>query len=285
MVDDIDILMRIKANYNNYTEVEKKIADYILQNAAEIELFTAQSLAEKTNTSPSGIIRFVKKIGLKNLTEFKILLSKPVENNFGKNESFIINKRDSISEIEDILKRIMQETISGVTALTSEDVFKEVIRRLLEAETIYLFGIVSSGVVAEDLYFKLLRINKRVIYCKDETTQISNALNMTNKDAGIFFSYSGETKSVLISAEIAKEKGAFAVAVTEAKRSHLSKIVDIVLSIPSKEQEIRLGAIQSRYAQLMVADILFLGIAQHNFDNIEELLVTSKKLSDKLNRW
>ena len=44
---------------------------------------------------------------------------------------------------------------------------------------------------------------------------------------------------------------------------------DVVLNIPDQEREIRIGAISSTFAEFLIADILFLGIVQDSFAEVE----------------
>ena len=45
-----------------------------------------------------------------------------------------------------------------------------------------IFGVGASALVGEDLYNKLLRIDKNVCFCRDLHSQLTYAANMTPQD-------------------------------------------------------------------------------------------------------
>jgi DNA-binding MurR/RpiR family transcriptional regulator len=136
----------------------------------------------------------------------------------------------------------------------------------------------SSGLVAIDLQYKLLRIQKNCLFNSDGHVQMINANFAEENDVVIAFSYRGETKEVIKAVQTARKKGAYIVGVTSNTASPLYKICDACHLIPQSEGEIRLGAIQSRYAQLLICDILYIAIAQENFDAVKKMIVDTRMM-------
>ena len=59
---------------------EKEIAEYILENMSEILKMTSAELAKRAGVGQSSVIKFIKKIGFNKYGDFKIQLSKELEN-------------------------------------------------------------------------------------------------------------------------------------------------------------------------------------------------------------
>ena len=59
----------------NFSESEKSIAQYILQNSEEVLNLSTIELAKKTYTSPATITRLCQKLDFKGYNDFKISLS------------------------------------------------------------------------------------------------------------------------------------------------------------------------------------------------------------------
>ncbi|WP_462391943.1 MurR/RpiR family transcriptional regulator [Clostridium cadaveris] len=95
-------------------------------------------------------------------------------------------------------------------------------------------------------------------------------------------SYRGRSKDVNNSIRRAKANGASCLSITKYGNNPLADLCDINLRVPNVEKELRVGAIASRMAQLMVTDILFLGIAKDNFEEVEKYLKSTKKMTDML---
>lgn len=56
----MNILEYIKQNYEDFTDSEKLIADYLLSNNESIINLSAKEIGEITNTSAATLIRFSK---------------------------------------------------------------------------------------------------------------------------------------------------------------------------------------------------------------------------------
>ena len=57
-----NILFKLESKYPSFTKSEKKIADYILRRPQQILDMTTHTLANRTNTSPSSVVRFGYKV-------------------------------------------------------------------------------------------------------------------------------------------------------------------------------------------------------------------------------
>ncbi|MFW6381292.1 MAG: MurR/RpiR family transcriptional regulator, partial [Bacillota bacterium] len=69
------MIPQINSAYSALTPAEKKIADYVLENARKVIYLSVSELAEKTEVGDSTIIRFCRSIGLKGYQEFKLMLA------------------------------------------------------------------------------------------------------------------------------------------------------------------------------------------------------------------
>lgn len=274
---------RITENVARFTKNDKKIADYILKNVDSAALMPANVLGEKSGTSASAVIRFIKKLNYRNANEFRADLSKSAAKIPMEKQSLIIHPDDSIETMMNKISEIISESAVTTFDLNKESSFAPSIKKLAEADCVYILGIGASGIVAYDFHQKLVRINKRSIYIADSNMQAAVSVHTRSCDAVIAFSCSGATREVNLAVEQAKLNNTFCIAVTNTSPSPLSKMADLVLRFPDRESEIRIGAIYSRYAQLAIADILFMGIAQKNFGEMEQCLIKTRSLVKKLN--
>ena len=125
-------------------------------------------------------------------------------------------------------------------------------KALEQGKHVYLFGVGGSAIVCDDFIHKLMRIGKPSNDCPDIHLQKTFIPAMTQEDLAIFVLYSGETKGIVTAAKWAKEMNIPSVAITQSAYNKLGKLVDHVLTIPSQEQPLRIGAMSSRYSSLML---------------------------------
>lgn len=274
-------IFKIKEGFNSFTNTEKKLAEYILNNSKKVVSLSAQELAKNANISPAAVVRFSKSLGYKGFTALKVDLAR----NSGENEKEIDITIGPDESTEAIVKKIGKSntnTIKETLNLINIEKISSAIDILCNAKNIYLFGIGASGLVAIDFQYKLLRINKQVVYQNDPHIQLASSVHIGSGDVALGISYGGESKEVNLGIKKAKENGAKTIAITKYNKNTLSKLGDIVLYLPNEEKELRLGAISSRIAALTLTDILFLGIAREDFYTMEEHLIDTREMIQQL---
>ncbi|QIK70020.1 MurR/RpiR family transcriptional regulator [Erysipelothrix sp. HDW6C] len=270
-------LYRIKENMNNYTETEKKIAQYILENKDKVINYSSQHFAQEIDSSAAAIVRFSKKIGYNGFTHLKVELAKDRSEMEDTSFEKLINEEDSIETMIRKSHYVNHRTFDNTYKLINPMILGEAIEKIRGARRIYLFGIGGSSVVANDLSQKFVRIDREVLYFDDFHLGMSSLTHANNQDVIISFSYSGITHEIVIAQRLAAEKGVTTIAITQVGRNELAKLSDYVINIPKEESELRLGSIASRFSMFAISDLLYLGVAKVDIEKTRSKLLESRK--------
>ncbi len=282
MQEQNGVILKIESLYNSLTKAEKKVADYVLENAENVIYFSITELAEKCNTGETTIVRFCRRIGLSGFQEFKLNLAKDVirpETSIHENVSF-----DDPLEIQ--LQKITNENvlaISNTTKLLSLKEIERAVDTIVNAQRIDFYGVGASGYTALDAKYKFMRLGLNVHADLDPHIQAISAANLKEGDVGIGISFSGSTKDTVATCRLAKKSGATVICITNYARSPITTVADIVLLTSAKETPLRSGALTSKIAQLHVLDILYTAVAIRLKDKaVQALDKTAKAVLDKL---
>lgn len=273
-------LYKIKS-CENLTKTEEKLSQYIIENVNGIIYDSIQDIAAKTNTSPAAVIRFSKKLGYNGFAELKLDLAKD-------NTEEIPLFSEKICE-KDSLKTIVKKSMVSDTS-TVEQTYKllrietlnNAVHSMKSAKRIYLFGISSSGICCYDLAQKLSRVGYDVVFYNDFHMQLAATTYITKDDVALAVSYSGNTKEINVAMEHAKAQGATTISITQFIKSPLLKFSDLILYVPSQENDLRLGAVSSRNASLILTDLLYLGMITDELEECKKNLIASRSLVNKL---
>lgn len=274
-------IYKIREGNASYTETEKKLAQYILEHMNEVTLNSAQVLGERVGVSAAAIIRFSKKLGYSGFTAMKVDLAKDDTAEIA-NFDDMIQEQDSMETVLKKAENLNTMLQNQAYRLINAESLEKAVQALLNCRTVYLFGISGSGIICMDFMQKLSRINRHALYHSDFHDQMAAAAHMTSDDVAVAVSYGGKTNEVNAAMQLAKEKGAVTIAITQFKKTPLTKLADIFLYIPSTERDLRLGAIASRNASLIVTDLLYLGLAKNNIALTREYLVKTKEVIKRL---
>ena len=276
-----DIEIRTRSIYDALSPAEQKVARYFLENLSSVFDDPIASLAEKSGVSQVMWVRFCKSLGFSGLKDMKKNLVSQLRE--AREEAAVPSSMDFLdtriySSTEDIIRGIEASAVDAIksTAKIQEPaVLEAVAARIAAAQSVRLFGVGASGLVAEDLYHKLLRIDLKAIFCTDTHMQLTYITSMKPGDVAVFFSNSGRTAEILELAKAASERRACIVAVTKYGPNPLMELADYVLPTSSPELEFRSGAMSSRVAALFVVDMLFTTLCNKNYDTVAKPLSES----------
>jgi DNA-binding MurR/RpiR family transcriptional regulator len=259
---------------------EKKVAIYLLNNIENIFSMPVARLAEESGVSQVTWVRFCKALGFDGLKDLKKSLFIEL-NNAATNESPEtivfpdIKKHKNIEQICTTIKNTSIQAVEDTMKMIDYNELSKIIKVIELADRVQLFGIGASGVVAEDLYRKLIRIGKNACFSYDAHTQLTYGANMNPKDVAIIFSYSGSTSEMLEILSLSHATKCPTIAVTKFAKSPLVTGADYSIYISAPEVDVRSGAMSSRIAQLAIVDMLFTVLANKNYASVEKYLEKS----------
>lgn len=279
----MSVQSRIHLLDNKLTDVEKRIAAYILAHPDEVINATAKEIGEQTQSSAPSVVRFIKKIGYSSVNEFKLSINS--EKNEKRDQKYDdVNLADSFEVTKRKLCNNAILTLEETSEVLKQEQIKTIVHLLEEKEVLFVFGIGASSIIAEDIYQKWGRIGKIIFFEKDLHILTAMLSSHQANSAIWLVSNSGQTREVVKAAQIAKKIDIPIIAQTMLGKNPLSKLADhlIQTSIP-KEAFLRSAATNSLFAQLLVVDTIFYSFLQNNEQYFEKIY-NSRKLIEEINR-
>jgi RpiR family murPQ operon transcriptional repressor len=261
---------------------EKEIAEYILENMSEILKMTSAELAKRAGVGQSSVIKFIKKIGFNKYGDFKIQLSKELEN-----EKIYKIKETIHSQIytDDSLEDIATKTLNEITKALEKTIgnidyeyFETVIELIKKSKKILIIGSGMSSIVARDLEMKFIKINIEAVHYESSHMQLMRLATMDSKDLVIAISHRGETEDVIDVIKKAKKKNINVLSITSIGKNTVADLSNYNLRIISDENVFRSSAISSRMAQLILNDIIFLRLTQEDYEKAKNYIEESREL-------
>lgn len=275
---------RVRSILEDLTRSERKIAQFVLDKPEEVIKMTASELAKVSETSPASVIRFCKSIGIPSFPELKLELS--AERDLPVNQEYSdIVPNEKISDVKSKLLGNAYQAMKETVQLADEATLLKASKEIADASFIYVFGIGSSYLVAENVAQKWNRIGKVCICMADVHQLIASLTSAPEGTLFIGISNSGETAEVLSLNQIAQNRGLKTISITEFGMNSLSKKTDINLNtVRSKEVALRSAATSSLMSQFMLIDLLFYTYVLEDYDKHMENILNSRELVDDYKR-
>lgn len=275
-----NILARLQGTQESLPTACQRICTYILNNPIRVLELSVHELASCSKTGDSTVIRFCRLLGFDSYRSFIVSLSSALTsvNSADNVEQFTdIHAGDSLSEIIDNISRMNHQSIEDSLSVLDSLHLDLVSNRLLKAEHIIFCGIGASGLICMDAEQKFMRIGKSCHSFVDGHSQLTAAALLEETDVAFLISNSGETKDILDTLSLLKEKGICTISLTRYGKNTLAQNSDIPLFISTPEILFRSAAMGSRIAMLNVIDIIYATVVSRSYEKSKQNLLSTRK--------
>jgi len=265
------VLAEVRAHLPELRPSEHRIAEALIADPESFATLSIAEIADLAGTSTTTVVRFTRRIGYERFKDFRHdLTEQNLRERLAHAEAGVpasdISPTDSMEDI--VAKIAANESLSVADTAAALDVasLEQAVQAMTRADRIDLYGVGASAIVALDLQRKLTRIGRIALEWPEAHAAWTAATVLNPQSAALAISHSGATTDTIEFLRLAKDAGATTIAITNHQQSDLAESADIVLRTTARETALRSGALGSRIAQLMVADCLFIGVAQANYE-------------------
>ena len=235
----------IESVYDTFTASEKIAADFFIENPGD-EDFSASNIADKLHISVASLTRFAKKCGFSGYRQFRYEYLA----NFSKQDNI---QRELTKKVLSDYEEILNKTYS----LIDEQQIEKIIEMLVKAEKVFFYGIGSSGLVAEEMKSRFMRIG---LFCDSFTDPDLMKMNSALVDENclvIALSVSSNSPGLNTGLKQAYENKAKTVLFTASNKKEIRKHCDQVILVAASRNLSYGNRITPQFPLLVMVDIFY----------------------------
>ena len=281
----MNCLIRIRQRYPGLAQSDKRLADFLLDKPDLARHLSSQQLAVEAGVSQSSVVKFAQKMGFKGFPALKLALSEALASSPTPHSVPVHNQIRGDDPLRLVGEKLIKENLSAMHAsldVNSEDKLLESVALLRDARRIVLTGIGASGLVARNFGWKLMKIGLNAVVEQDMHALLATVQAMAPEDVLLAISYSGERREINLAADETLRVGGKILAITGFTPNALQQRATHCLYTIAEEQATRSAAISSTTAQMMLTDLLFMGLVQQDLEHAPERIRHSEALVKKL---
>lgn len=264
------MLLTEKIYETHFSYNERDVIKFIEEEKEKIENYSTTYIADKTDTTPSTLVRIAKKLGYSGWNDFKKAYLKEIRylnshfNNIDANTPF--DEDDSFIHIAHKIGQLHQESVEDTLSLINPDILQKAVNILLKSKRIHVMAITNLCYAAEELVFKFRRLGVDARTYTDGHL-LPEALMIPNDDCCIFVSYSGQTEPLLDAAKVLHNNNVPMIAITSIGENDLSHLANASLYVSTREKSYKkIGAYTSLESIHLLMDILYSCYFQVHYD-------------------
>lgn len=275
----IDILQKLQTT-NHFSENEKNIATYMIENLEVIPELSSREFARRTCTTATSITRFVRKLGFKDYNEFKYNIVSSLKN-MAVEDHAIVSNEDVLSLINKI-SQLEIDTIQKTKDLLSVKQFQEIMTHLAELKYIDIFANDTNTRIAQYASHCLTNVGKIANVYHETDQQLQLCLNATSDHIVIIVSKHARNDHLLNTAKLLKKRKIMTIAMTGEQDNELAKLCTYTLVVPFQKTS-RMKELDFFIGIKFLFDLMYAILFSKNYEkNLKIESLYDKLFSEKL---
>ncbi|UOD31078.1 glucokinase [Massilia violaceinigra] len=253
------LMERVQHLQHELSPAEQRVATLVLEHPRKVLGEPIAEIARLADVSQPTVIRFCRSLGFLGLADFKLKFASSLTGTIPVRHSQV---RVSDST-HDLSAKVIDNTVSAILKFRDQlDVVSidRAIALLRKANRVEFYAMGNARVVALDGQHKFFRFRIPTSSYGDSHLFSLAAELLKPGDVVIAISTSGQLPELLAAVDAARATGADVIAITSSK-SALAKRATICLAVDHSEDSTSFLSMISRVLQLLLIDILSVGIS------------------------
>lgn len=247
-MDDLNksVVPVIESVYENFTTLEKNIADFFINNVDKDEDFSAINISKKLHVSEATLTRFSKKCGYTGYREFIYTYKTNISEQPKKHRQ---TTEKVLSDYDEILGKSY--------SLIDEEQMEHIVQYVIDAERVYFYGIGSSGLAALEMKSRFMRLG---LHCDAFTDPDMIKMNSSILDEGclvIALSISSNSQVIISALNQVHKSKAKSVLFTANINNELKEVCNEVVSVATSKNLSFGNRISPQIPLLLMIDIFY----------------------------
>jgi DNA-binding MurR/RpiR family transcriptional regulator len=278
MAVQMSSLVKIRAERGHMSAIERRIADFILENAHLLRDYSSQQLANSLGISQSSVVKFSQKLGFKGYPDLKVSVSEAVARENGNGETRAVAPRTNPqAALASDLWRGKTLAEEETRLINTPDKVAEIARAIDGADKVFVLGVGEDGVPARAFAVKLAQLGVPVV-CHTDPILMSSMLAIAGKsDVLILFSEHGRQPALCQAERQFHERRGKVVSVTRHSANPVRAQADMALLVSAHDERAHIQPLLYQAVLQHLLDLVYLTLCAQD-ERLEHLHANIKRV-------
>jgi len=231
-------LLKIRSERDQMSAIERRIADFLLENAHLLRDYSSQQLADALNISQSSVVKFSQKLGFKGYPDLKYSIGEAVARNNG-GEAVGARKATKANRRETLAERLWQgkaRSEEETRLINAQDQLDEIAGAIDAAGKVFLIGLGEDAIAAQAFAQRLALLGVLAVYHADPMLLTASVSAAGKGDVLFVFSEHGQQPALHQLSRQFRERHGKVVSVTRHTANPLRAQADFSLLVSAHDE-------------------------------------------------
>ena len=271
-------LLKIRAERDQMSAIERRIADFLLEEAHLLRDYSSQQLANALKISQSSVVKFSQKLGFKGYPDLKYSIGEAIARGDGGDANGNGNGVNSEPAREDphsvlaenlwyIKSRAEQET-----RLINPSAHVDAIAGLIgKAGKVFIIGLGEDGIPARAFAMRLSLLDILTVHHFDAVLMTASIATATKADVLLVFSELGQQTQLCKISRQFRERHGNVISVTRHSANPLRALADHSLLVSAHDERAHIEPLIYQSALRHLLDMIFVLLCESGKTRLEQL--------------
>ncbi|HJR73550.1 MAG TPA: MurR/RpiR family transcriptional regulator [Luteimonas sp.] len=252
-------LLKIRSERDQMSAIERRIADYILENAHLLRDYSSQQLASALGISQSSVVKFSQKLGFKGYPDLKYSVGEEVARSNGHDEDRHAPSAadDPHAVLAESLWRHKAQAEEETRLINPPDRIDAIADAIAGAGRVFVIGLDEDGVAARAFALKLSLLGILTVHHFDPVLMATSVSAANPGDVLLAFSEHGNQVALSHIARQFHERKGKVVSVTRHTANPLRAHADLSLLVSAHDERAHIEPLLYQTALQHLLDLIF----------------------------
>jgi len=266
-------LLKIRSERDQMSAIERRIADFILENAHLLRDYSSQQLANALKISQSSVVKFSQKLGFKGYPDLKVSVSEAVARETGNGET------RAAKPARDDPQAALAATLWDGKARAEEETriinppanIAAIARAIDGAGRVYFIGLGEDGIPARSFAMKVAMLGIATVHHFDPVLMSSTISTAAEDDVLFVFSEHGKQSALCQLERQFRERRGKVVSVTRHSANPVRAHADMALLVSAHDDRAHIQPLLYQSVLQHLLDLVFVVLCEGGDNRLEHL--------------
>jgi DNA-binding MurR/RpiR family transcriptional regulator len=278
-------LLKIRAERDQMSAIERRIADFLLENAHLLRDYSSQQLANALGISQSSVVKFSQKLGYKGYPDLKYSIGQAVARGDGADDG--VTGREARA---DDLHTALAEDLWHLKALAEAETrlinppenIDAIAHAILQAGKVFIIGLGEDGIPARAFATRLSMLGILTVHYVDAILMQAGVSSAAPGDVLMVFSEHGRQPALCQISHLFRERVGRVVTVTRHTPNPLRAHADAALLVSAHDERRHIEPLLYQSALQHLLDLIFVLLCDASEERRRQLDFNFERMQDLL---